>query len=188
MLWRLLTLAVLAAAAPSPPVYAPRVRDSYACKCNSTSKLRAPDGTSMPSELFLSNSPFVVSTWAEAMNPHLPAATFVCTCDTLREDTPPPRSFILHANQTSSTEPDVSECLGVDTLEAVCEGLKDLNLFTCATVWRTGLAGLMADNLQHNALLLEAVHRMCFALAGRCAKTITFTGTPDEDLVTRGET
>lgn len=172
----------------SPPVYPPSTLPGYghqnamACQCNSTTRYEL-DPT--PSKVFLFSNAQAMVNFSDALNPRLPGhVTFVCGCKAVppTDTTHKPRNYIISANQTDPDGMSADECLGSELMEAVCTGLNDLTLFRCETVWRSGVAGTTADNLQRNDALLEAVHRLCAARGGPCASTIVFQDLLDEIL------
>ena len=48
------------------------------------------------------------------------------------------RRYVLQARQTNESMPKVSQSLGVETMQKLCDALNDADLFYCSEVWRTG--------------------------------------------------
>lgn len=154
--------------------------DGLACQCNSTSR---PHGlTLVPNSVFLSANPQLFANLTGALNPNLPKdVSFVCSCRAVAPKAKA-ENYILNANQTDPNSAPASECLGEAIMTTICAGLRDLALFQCDTIWRDGVAGRTSDALPRNDALLEAVHKLCAAEGGECARTIEFTDLPDEIL------
>jgi len=167
------------AAATNAPVYggnnAPPVYGSSSairCTCDTTTSFSA---AIEASRLLLSVNPTVISSWLQALNPTIPGnATFLCNCS----PQPVPRgaagNYILAANQTDSTATAAPDCLGVQLLKEICDGLNVLSLFQCETIWRSGVSGIVADNLGDLEVLLTAVEKLCASRGGNCTRTIRF--------------
>ena len=165
-----------------PPTYGTETHLSYGgffCTCNSTSQVPLMNNATKPAKVFLSTSAQVTTSWVDTVNPPIPPATFACTCDHAPSNVKS-KNYIITGNQTDAAKASVGDCLGVKIMKSICEGLEALSLFTCDTTWRTGIAGVTSNNLASNDILIEAVIRLCTALAGECAQTIVFTDVVDE--------
>ena len=168
--------------APSPPIYgatelkapSPPIYGAYAIRCTcDTTKSFAPSVEA--ANLLLSVNPVAISHWLDLLNPVIPGnATFLCKCAQQPVPGGSASNYILTANQTNTTAVSASDCLGVELLTEICQGLNVLSLFQCETVWRSGVSGIVANNLSDLQVLLTAVERLCASRGGDCARTVRF--------------